>query len=258
MQLLISFGFVPPVILAFVYLLNLALPLMPLYLSAFNFSAQMVMIFTYPSLIAPLFNKYSPLPEGSLRDGIEALASELAFLFLFPAAPLAHHGRLQPHRPRAHIHVVALVARELGHWKLGHRWLSMAAAAVAIGSGAWRRCMATVFLKFALFAVVRSSPHLLAAFGFRTDRPAIVALSLFAMILKPLDKLLLWRSFRQTSSGRRVQLGRALGLQTALKAMHQGNEGDFVVNRLYSHYHHSHPPLAERLRAIQVAAKTGA
>lgn len=40
---------------------------------------QMLMIFIYPNWIQPLFNKLSPLPEGSLRSKIEALASGLKF-----------------------------------------------------------------------------------------------------------------------------------------------------------------------------------
>jgi STE24 endopeptidase len=37
------------------------------------------MIILYPTIIQPLFNKLSPLPEGDLRTRIEALASKLKF-----------------------------------------------------------------------------------------------------------------------------------------------------------------------------------
>jgi STE24 endopeptidase len=69
----------PPILSACIYILQIASPYMPLYLWAFIFVIQLVMLVLYPSLIAPLFNKYSPLPEGSLRSAIEALASNLKF-----------------------------------------------------------------------------------------------------------------------------------------------------------------------------------
>lgn len=79
MQLILTFVLVPPILCAVIYILLLASPYMPLYLWAFLFALQMVMLAVYPALIAPLFNKYSPLPEGPLRTSIEALAGKLAF-----------------------------------------------------------------------------------------------------------------------------------------------------------------------------------
>lgn len=52
-----------------------------------------------------------------------------------------------------------------------------------------------------------------------------------------------------------VKMKRAPELQEALKNLDKENKSDFVVDRLYSQYHYSHPPLVERLRAIQTAAK---
>lgn len=78
------------------------------------------------------------------------------------------------------VQVVAVLAHELGHWKLGHTKALMALQQVVALS------------QFMLFAVVRSSPHLLAAFGFSTRRPVIVSLLLFSMVSGPLDKLIGW------------------------------------------------------------------
>jgi STE24 endopeptidase len=78
------------------------------------------------------------------------------------------------------VQVVAVLAHELGHWKLGHTKCLMALQQVVMLS------------QFMLFAVVRSSPHLLAAFGFQQSRPVIVSLMLFSMVSGPLDKLISW------------------------------------------------------------------
>ena len=40
---------------------------------------QLSMVVLYPTVIQPLFNKLSPLPEGDLRTRIEGLASKLKF-----------------------------------------------------------------------------------------------------------------------------------------------------------------------------------
>src|SRR5207253_7663840 len=40
---------------------------------------QLLMVIAYPTLIAPLFNKFEPLPEGELRDRILRLATEIGF-----------------------------------------------------------------------------------------------------------------------------------------------------------------------------------
>jgi hypothetical protein len=51
----------------------------PLYLFLFTLSVSLFFMTIYPTLIQPLFNKFEPLPEGPLRDAIEALASSLHF-----------------------------------------------------------------------------------------------------------------------------------------------------------------------------------
>jgi STE24 endopeptidase len=57
------------------------------------------------------------------------------------------------------------------------------------------------------------------------------------------------------ADGFAVSLNHAPQLVEALKILDKENKSDFVVDSLYSQYHYSHPPLAERLKAIQSAAK---
>lgn len=47
------------------------------YLWFFFLCFQLIMLTIYPTVIAPLFNKYEPLPEGPLKKSIEALASRV-------------------------------------------------------------------------------------------------------------------------------------------------------------------------------------
>eukprot|EP00118_Oscarella_pearsei_P025566 m.308393 g.308393 ORF g.308393 m.308393 type:complete len:473 (+) comp43918_c0_seq1:1465-2883(+) len=50
-----------------------------LYASAFVFVTILLIATIYPSYIAPLFDKFTPLPDGDLRKAIEELASSLKF-----------------------------------------------------------------------------------------------------------------------------------------------------------------------------------
>jgi hypothetical protein len=79
-----------------------------------------------------------------------------------------------------HLQVVAVVAHELGHWKLGHTICLMVAQSLIM------------LAQFVLFAVFRSSSHLLHSFGFETERPVIVSLMLFLMVIGPVDKVISW------------------------------------------------------------------
>lgn len=79
LQMALTVVLLPPILAVIIYILRVASPYMPLYLWAFVFALQLVMMTVYPTLIAPLFNKYAPLEAGSLRDGIEQLAGSLSF-----------------------------------------------------------------------------------------------------------------------------------------------------------------------------------
>ncbi|KAF5196421.1 Caax prenyl protease 1-like protein, partial [Thalictrum thalictroides] len=69
----------PPIVSAIIVIVQKGGPYLAIYLWAFTFVLSIVMMTIYPVLIAPLFNKFTPLPEGELRQKIENLASSLKF-----------------------------------------------------------------------------------------------------------------------------------------------------------------------------------
>jgi STE24 endopeptidase len=69
----------PPILCGLIYILRSASPYMPIYLWLFFLGLQLTMLTVYPSLIAPLFNTYKPLPTNSLRSSIEKLAEKVEF-----------------------------------------------------------------------------------------------------------------------------------------------------------------------------------
>ena len=68
-----------PIVAMIVYIVQAGGDYFFLYLWTFCFVVLMFLMTIYPEFIAPLFDKYTPLPEGELRDMIEALAAKLKF-----------------------------------------------------------------------------------------------------------------------------------------------------------------------------------
>lgn len=122
----------------------------------------------------------------------------------------------------------------------------------------------TLLAQLSLFTLARTTPGLFASFGFAPDeRPALGAFLLFNYLLGPVDEVLGWvsnvvsRRFEFQADGFAVQLGRGEALAGALCALDKENKGSVNVDWLFSSYHHSHPPLLERLGAIQAGGKKG-
>ena len=67
-----------------------------LYLWAFVVGFTLFMMILYPEFIAPLFDKYTPLPEGELRTEIEKLAASIDFplykLFVVEGSKRSSHS----------------------------------------------------------------------------------------------------------------------------------------------------------------------
>ncbi len=66
-QLLLGLVIAPPILAGFVYLLQTTGKFVALYVWAFVLVISLVFMTIYPTVIAPLFNKFDPLPEGELR-----------------------------------------------------------------------------------------------------------------------------------------------------------------------------------------------
>lgn len=141
--------------------------------------------------------------------------------------------------------VVAVLAHELGHWALRHTPRLLAAGQLQLLG------------QLALFTALRSSAELKSSFGFDPRAaPPIVAFMLFSHLSGPLDEVLgclnnwVTRRFEFQADAFGVAQGRGADLREALLVLDRENKSAPHTDRLYSAYHYSHPPLVERLRAI--------
>ncbi|XP_006456595.1 hypothetical protein AGABI2DRAFT_188490 [Agaricus bisporus var. bisporus H97] len=274
----IAFVLGAPFLAVFLYIFEWAGDRFVPWLMAFMITFQLSMVILYPTVIQPLFNKLSPLSEGDLRNRIEALAVKLKFplkhLYEIDGSKRSSHSNayffglpwskhivifdtlIQQSKPEE---VEAVLAHELGHWYYLHPTKLMAVSQLHI------------FTILALFPAFLHAPPLLSAFDFSKGvaaaPPTIVAFLLFQMILTPLEAVIsigmnaVSRQFEWEADKFAVELEEKLNekdmgdmgdrLGKALITLHVKNLSTVWVDWLYSAYHHSHPTLTERLRALE-------
>ena len=164
------------------------------YLWLFMLAVNMLAITIYPILIVPLFNKLTPLPDGPLKEGVEALARKLKFplteLQVIDGSKRSAHSNAYfsglPWKKHIVIYdtllekstdkeVEAVLAHELGHWSHSHT-----TRLLLIGQ-------AHIFYVFAFFSVFYKNKSLFADFGFIDEMPIAIGFLLFGEVFSPTD-----------------------------------------------------------------------
>lgn len=250
--------------LILLFLLVRSTPLWWLWSFAVFSAFQLLMLLLYPRLIAPLFNRFTPLAEGPLKARIDALAQRLGFrtrgIFLMDASRRSAHGNayftgwgrskrivlfdtlvttLAPDQ------VAAVLAHEVGHEKRKHTLWRLVATLLASLAG------------FYLLSLALSWNPLFQAFGFATPglAQAVVLLGFFsgplAAALRPLGS---WLSRRQEKAADRYSYkdaGCGEAFIEALITLSRENLANPTPHPAYSFYHYSHPTVVERIRALR-------
>ncbi|KAL8661451.1 MAG: hypothetical protein Q9202_005570 [Teloschistes flavicans] len=238
------------------------------YLFLFGIVVQLFAITIYPIAILPLFNKLSPLEEGQLKTGVEALAKRLNFplkeLCVIDGSKRSAHSNAYfyglPWKKHIVIYdtliekseteeVVAVLSHELGHWSLSHTTKLFGIAQFHM------------FYVFALFSVFIKNRSLYQSFGFHKEFPIIIGFILFSEALAPMDtvvKLLmniLSRKFEFEADEFAVKLGYSTELARSLIKLQIQNLSTMDADWMYASYHFSHPILPERLGALGWSGK---
>ena len=238
---------------------------------AFNL---MVLVF-YPTVIAPLFNKFQPLADESLKARVQALMTRCGFaakgLFVMDGSRRSAHANAYFTGLGASKRVVffdtllsklsadeveAVLAHELGHFKYRHvikRIASMFALSLA---------------GFALLGWLSTQAWFYTALGVQPSLAApndAVALLLFLLVtpvfaffVSPLFAQLSRRQeFEADAYACRQANGRDLA--AALLKLHEDNAATLTPDPLFVRFYYSHPPVSERLAAlVEQAARQAA
>jgi len=224
---------------------------------------QFLMLVLAPVVILPLFNKFTPLSEGSLRDRLFQLANRTGFrarsIQVMDGSRRSRHsnafftgfGRFRKIvlfdtlvEQLAEQELEAVLAHEIGHYKRKHIPKMMAASMAGGLAGL-----------FALFLLAEQG-WFLDAFGFQAGSlvPALLIFSLVSGVatfwLSPLTHF--WSrkyEFEADAFAAKVMESPA-PLVRALRKLNEKNLSNLTPHPLYSGFYYSHPTLLERESAL--------
>ena len=220
--------------------------------------------FFYSTLIVPLFNKQTPMEEGSLRDRIEEFAAKAGFrmdkIFVIDGsrrstkanAYFTGFGRKRRIvlydtliRDLTADKIVAVLAHEIGHYRLGHVWKNVLISIVQTG------------LLLFLFSVVAQSERIAEAMGAGENSFHLAAL-VFGVLYSPASIVIslvinaLSRRFEYAADRFASAHGLGDALSEALVDLNQKNLGNLTPHPAYEFIHYSHPSLIKRLKALAI------
>ena len=232
---------------------------------AFN----LAILVLYPTVIAPLFNKFEPLADESLKARVQSLMARCGFkakgLFVMDGSRRSAHGNAYFTGLGAAKRVVffdtllaklspgeveAVLAHELGHFK--HRHVTKRIAMM----------FALSLLGFALLGWLTRAAWFYAGLGVQPNLAApndalalllfVLALPVFGFFVSPLFAQLSRRHEFEADAYACAQASGA-DLAGALLKLHEDNAATLTPDPLYVRFYYSHPPASERLAALPTA-----
>lgn len=224
---------------------------------------QLMMLVLYPTVIAPLFNKFTPLDDDSLRARIESLMQRVGFaskgLFVMDGSKRSAHGnayfsgfgagkrivffdtllaRLAPHE------IEAVLAHELGHFKLKHIVkriaVMFAISLVFLALLGYLKGQAWFYTGLGVDPMLFGSNDAMALILF------MLALPIFTFLLSPLSSLSS-RKHEFEADAFAAQHTNAQDLVSALVKLYEDNASTLTPDPLHSAFYDSHPPASLRI-----------
>jgi STE24 endopeptidase len=227
---------------------------------------QLLMLVLFPTVIAPLFNKFTPLTDDSLRTRIENLMKRVGFaskgLFVMDGSKRSAHGnayfsgfgankrivffdtllsRLAPHE------IEAVLAHELGHFKLKHIVKRIAFMfAISLGFLALLGYLKT---RTWFYTGLGVEPML----GAGNDAMALIlfmlVLPVFTFLLSPLMSISS-RKHEFEADAFAATHSSAPDLVSALVKLYEDNASTLTPDPLHSAFYDSHPPATMRINKL--------
>jgi STE24 endopeptidase len=230
--------------------------------AAFN----LLILVIYPTLIAPLFNKFEPLRDETLAARVQGLMQRCGFaakgLFVMDGSRRSAHGNAYFTGLGAAKRVVffdtllatltpaeveAVLAHELGHFKLRHvlkRMVVMFGLSLAgLALLGWLASRAWFYTALGVTPNLNAPNDALALLLFA------LVLPVFGFFVSPLASLLSRRHEFEADAYACAQANGA-DLASALIKLHQDNASTLTPDPVYVRFYYSHPPAGERLAAL--------
>ena len=231
---------------------------------------QLLMIAFYPTVIAPLFNKFTPLADVSLKARIDGLMTRVGFasrgLFVMDGSKRSAHGnayfsgfgrakrivffdtllsRLEPQE------IEAVLAHELGHFKLRHivkRVVTLFALSLAfLALLGYLKGQAWFYTGLGVLPFMNASNDGMALILF------MLVLPVFTFVLAPLGSITS-RKHEFEADAFAAQHTDHRDLVSALVKMYEDNASTLTPDPLHSAFYDSHPPASVRVKRLTMAA----
>ncbi len=231
---------------------------------------NLALLVLYPTVIAPMFNKFSPLPDEALKARVQALMQRCGFaakgLFVMDGSKRSAHANayftglgaskrvvffdtlLQRLNPGE---VEAVLAHELGHFR--HRHVLQRMVGIFGFSLAGLALLGWLAGNSGFYAGLGVAPNI----GAPNDA---LALLLFMLALPPftffVSPLMAYFSRRHEFQADAYACRQADGSQlaSALLKLHEDNAATLTPDPVYVRFYYSHPPASERLAALPTPA----
>jgi STE24 endopeptidase len=227
---------------------------------------NLLVLLAYPTFIAPLFNRFTPLADAALAERVERLLARCGFrssgLYVMDGSRRSAHGnayftgfgtakrivffdtllsRLAPPE------VEAVLAHELGHYRRHHVWKRIALLSVLSLAMLW--VLGQLIGEPGFYAGLRAGP----------PGPAlglllfVLVMPVFTFFLQPLTSLYSRRHEFEADAYAAANAS-AADLAKALVKLTQDNAATLTPDPVHSAFYDSHPPAARRIARLEAGA----
>jgi len=227
---------------------------------------MLLLTWAWPAFVAPLFNRFSPLQDATLKARVEALLERCGFtsrgVFVADNSRRSSHGNAYFTGIGRHKRIVffdtllerlgqaeveAVLAHELGHFRLRHVRKRLVLS------------MITTFAGLALLGWLAAQPGFYSALG--VPRPSthtalllfVLSVPAFTFFVTPLAAL--WsRRHEFEADAFAARYASAAELASALVKLHRDNASTLTPDPVYAAFYYSHPPPLARIARLMPAA----
>src|SRR6056300_354273 len=230
-----------------------------IYTWAFISLFSLIMIWVYPTFIAPLFNKFSPLSDKELEIKIKSLITKSGFqsngIFVMDGSRRSSHGNAYFTgmgeskrivffdtllKDMSHDEIEAILAHELGHFHHKHI----------------RKNIVSTFLitliGLALLGYLFDQEWFFSGLGITevNNHNALIVFTMvapvFTFLISPISNMLSRKHEFEADNFAATHTD-AKNLISSLVKLYKENASTLTPDKIYSTFHHSHPPASERI-----------
>lgn len=223
---------------------------------------QFIMLWLYPVIIAPLFNKFSPLENGELKNRIEKLLSDVGLksqgIYVMDASKRSTHGNAYftgfGKAKRVVFYdtlldklnndeIIAVLAHELGHLKLKHipKQIAISTVLSFVGLFLMYVLSKTSWFYSGHYMRIITNGTLLFIFSY--------AVSIYTFWSAPLFSILS-RKNEFEADAFAAKYASASDLKNALLKLYKFNSSPIVSDKIYAFFYYSHPSPIERFKKL--------